>query len=94
MPNQTARLDSEQLRSAVSQLKQMTENGAEAIHITRTAVLTASPDENLRPAFFKQIASVFDAQKSLMDGQLENMQKLDRLAEEYIEQHAAAASGF
>lgn len=94
MADSAARLDPEQLRDAVNQLKQMTENCAEAICITRTAVITASPDESLRPNFLKQVMSVFEAQKKLMDGQQENMVNLARLAEQYIEQHAAAASGF
>ena len=94
MSNQTARLDPEQLRGAVSQLKVMTENCAEAIHITRTAVVTASPDESLRANFLKQVMSVFEVQKTQMDGQQENMMNLSRLAEQYIEQHAAAASSF
>lgn len=94
MSDTTARLDSDQLREAVSTLKQMTENCAEAIQITLTAVTTASPDESVRPVFLKDTMSVFKTQKSLMDGQQDNMTALSRLADEYIEQHAKAASSY
>lgn len=94
MSDTQARLDSEQLRDAVRQLKEMTLNCGEAIHITLTAVLTASPDESVRPVFLKETMSVFKTQEGLMKGQQDNMDNLSRLAEQYIEQHAAAASGF
>jgi DNA-directed RNA polymerase subunit F len=94
MADTTARLDSEQLRDAVNQLKQMTENCAEAIQITLAAVVTGSPDESVRPVFLKDTMSVFKAQENLMRGQQDNMDTLSRMAEQYIEEHAGVASGF
>ena len=94
MSNTAARLDPEQLRDAVNQLKQMTENCAEAIHITLTAIVTGSPDESVRANFLKQTMGVFKTQEGMMKGQQDNMVTLSRLAEQYIEQHAATASNF
>jgi len=94
MQDQAARLDNDQLRDAVSQIKMMTQNCAEAIHITLTAVTTASPDESLRPVFLKETMGIFKTQKGLMDGQQENSDKLGRLAEDYIAEHAGVAGGF
>jgi hypothetical protein len=94
MSDKNARLDSEQLREAGAKLKAMFENCGEAIQIVLTACTTGEPDESIRPVFLKQIMGVFQTQKSQMDGQTENMTKLSRLIEQYIEDHAAAAAGY
>jgi hypothetical protein len=94
MQDSKARLDPEHLRESLAKLKHMTQNCGEAIHITLAGVVTASPDENLRPHFLRDIMSVFKTQEGLMRGQEENVNKLARLCDEYITQHTAAAGSF